>query len=60
MKIGRRLEIRKAKRFRLRPHAGISRMCWFSCGGFHLYWLWFAIECDHLSARWQRVKRGEA
>jgi hypothetical protein len=57
VKIGRRLQIRTS-RFRLRPDAGISRMNQSFCGGFHVYWLGLAVEYDHLSAVWNRVKTG--
>jgi hypothetical protein len=52
IRLGRRLELRRSRRWRWLPEFGISRMSDFFCGGFHLYWLCLAIDYDHLSRRW--------
>ena len=43
-------------RWRWLPEFGVHRQSAYFCGGFHLYWLAFAVTYDHLSARWAQRK----
>jgi hypothetical protein len=55
----KRWKIYLTSRFRLIPDAGISKRSVYFCGGFHIYWLWFAVEYDHLSQQWNQQREIE-
>ena len=57
MKFGRRLEISTTRKFRWLPDAGVHWMNASFCGGIHFYWLWLAVDYDHLTRAWKIVKK---